>query len=109
MKTKYLLPAMIAAALGSGVAMAQSSSSDTQHDRSGWDSSSQQRDHWRDSRMNDDVGTGEGYTLEQLRAAGQGGSADENPQYMTQEELRDSPRSSINAGKISIGDGTAKP
>ena len=105
MKTKYLIPAVIATAFGSSVALADTYG--TYHQNS-WDSSHSSQMH-RDARMNDDVGTGEGYTLQQLREAGRGGNADENPQYLSQEELRDSPQTAINAGTISIGDGTAQP
>ena len=109
MKTKYLISALIAGAVGSGAALADtynttgSSSYDDYKTRGEVKSEAS-----RDMRQNG-AGTGDGYSREQLHDAGQGGSGEDNRGYMTREEMRESQMTSINAGTISIGDGTAYP
>ncbi len=109
MKTKYLLSALIAGAMGSGAVLADtynSTNSSTYDDHN--TRSEVKSEATRDMRQNG-AGTGDGYTREQLRDAGQGGSGEDTRGYMTREEMRESQTSSINAGTISIGDGTAYP
>lgn len=107
MKTKYLLSALIAGAMGSGAVLADSYHSTGSYD--GHNTRSEVKSEANRDMRENGVGTGDGYTREQLREAGRGGNAVERYEYMTQGELRESQTSGINAGTISIGDGTANP
>jgi len=108
MKTKYLLSALIAGAMGSGAALADTyHSTDSAHD--GYTTRSEVKSQANRDMRENGVGTGEGYTRDQLREAGRGGNPVERYEYMTQGELRESQTTGINAGTISIGDGTAYP
>ena len=109
MKTKYLISALIAGAMGSGAVLADTYNSTGSSTYDDYKTRGEVKSEASQDMRQNGAGTGEGYTREQLRDAGQGGTGEDNRGYMTREEMRENQTSGINAGTISIGDGTAYP
>ncbi len=109
MKTKYLLSALIAGAFGTGAALAQTSTYGTSPSDDGAATRGEVRSDARHDMRTNGASTGDGYTRQQLREAGSGGNADDYLNYLPSEDMRENETSGINAGSVSIGDGTAQP